>query len=652
MKKGKIILLALMFMSFLSFIPPSSLAGSWNGWIYQNPYPTSNTLLAVKFVTPEKGWMAGQYGTILYTEDGGETWQYQESGTEQDLKSISFVNEKVGWAVGNGGVIIYTEDGGKKWQKQGNFTVSLHKVFPINGKECWVGGAGGMLLYTNDGGKTWRKQDIGTWYDIAGIFFKDINRGWVLSRGKVYMTRDGGKNWEVSQLPIITPQRRSPDISFSFRGAPEEHGWDADIFFLTDRLGWAVLGLEQIYKTEDGGKTWQINDLGFLSYGVGRLFFINEKNGCAIGTSILCTEDGGKTWDERLGIKPGDRDVIEGFLVALWGIQFTNQSTGWAVGAKGQIFKTEDGGKNWKVVSRPFSSGVYFIDSKTGWNIVRDYKLNRDSLIRTDDGGNTWTVQKEFGAPVDIRFFFINHTTGWAVGQEIKEDRYKGHMIDNYFIFHTHDGGKTWVTQFKEPGKGKWGSSDAFQDVCFINPDIGWAVGDNGLILHTKDGGKHWKRQNSGTKSNLWRVQFINAKRGWGIGNKVTEESGISIILYTDDGGEHWHVQWKKKTDWMWLDELHFIDERNGWVAGDIAEYSGDWIFLHTIDGGEIWLEKEFKEIFIDKIFFLNKNRGVILTEKGLMLVTNDGGKTWSKERQPIRRYPWHISEIFKEKGK
>lgn len=76
-KKGIVVFAAMLF----SLAPIQSHAGHWNGWIYQNPYPTKNTLLAVKFITPNKGWIVGQYGTILYTEDGGENWEAQESGT-------------------------------------------------------------------------------------------------------------------------------------------------------------------------------------------------------------------------------------------------------------------------------------------------------------------------------------------------------------------------------------------------------------------------------------------------------------------------------------------------------------------------------------------------------------------------------------------
>ena len=366
--------------------------------------------------------------------------------------------------------------------------------------------------------------------------------------------------------------------------------------------------------------------------------FLDEKKGWAAFGYIFRTEDGGNTWQDQKVSKE----------VSVGGLSFLDKTTGWAVGKDGQIWKTRDGGKVWKMKSgyRPF---VYFLDSKTAWGILRNHKSKKPGIAKTEDGGNTWKVQKTFDNDVNIRFFFVNATTGWAVGEEWGFDR-SGSKLLNRFILNTNDGGKTWVTQFKDVAGEKWGVGDGLFDVFFIDQNEGWVVGSKDLILHTKDGGRHWANQNSGTKSDLWKVQFIDAKRGWAIGNKVVEGSGTSIILHTEDGGEHWYVQWKKKTDWMWLHQLQFIDENNGWVTGDINEYSGDRILLQTTNGGKTWTKREFRDIYFIQIFFIDKERGVILTEKDQMLITKDGGKTWDKQRIPIRRYPWHVSEVFKEK--
>lgn len=75
------------------------------------------------------GWVVGEindsYGTILYTTDGGDTWERQGSIGEipnVDLVGVSAVDCNTAWAVGGNescGVILYTTDGGKAIHGQG-----------------------------------------------------------------------------------------------------------------------------------------------------------------------------------------------------------------------------------------------------------------------------------------------------------------------------------------------------------------------------------------------------------------------------------------------------------------------------------------------------------------------------------------------------
>ena len=406
MIKTKITKIGMFLISIISILlPVISLAGPSNGWVYQNPYPTSNTLLAVKFVTPKKGWIAGEKGTILYTEDGGDTWEAQESGTENDLKSIAFVNEKQGWMVGNAGTIIYTEDGGKTWLPKIYTGLSLHKVFFANDKEGWIGGDKGFLLHTKDAGKKWEEVEIGTKASIAGIFFRKPDTGWLLAGGMIYRTTDGGKNWVASQLPMQIPKTGETGkigggmSAAGYTEMPEEW-WQGDVYFADDKHGWAVVGLWYLFHTEDGGKTWAAKDLGYMSYGLGRISFVDEKNGCAAGSSVLCTEDGGKTWNERLGIGPGDRGDIDDFRVDLWGINLVNSKEGWVVSSwDGLIAKTEDGGKTWKAKTRKAKGKPYFLNEKTGWIIVG---YQGGGIMKTDDGGDTWSIQTKIKVDANI----------------------------------------------------------------------------------------------------------------------------------------------------------------------------------------------------------------------------------------------------------
>jgi len=639
---------ALFFIAiicFIPFVPHKSFAGSWNGWIYQKQYPTSNTLLSVKFVTPNKGWIVGDKGTILYTTDGGENWEEQTSGTENALTSIAFVNEKTGWVVGNRGKILYTEDAGKTWTPQGTAKESLHKVFFLNDKEGWVVGDHGTALYTRDGGITWDRKDIGTNRNIACVYFIDTQTGWLLAGDEVFITTDGGTKWEVSRLPVESQRSGMVGDSRIISGMGEQLPYDwrqGDLFFVDSKKGFVVVGLWHILQTDDGGKTWvNKSPHGYMSYGLGHISFSDAGKGCIAGSSIFCTEDGGKTWKEQLGIQPGNRGDINGQMVSIWGLSVVNQSTAWAVGNEGQIIKTEDGGKSWKQKSRNILAPDFFLNSKTGWRFGGE-------ILRTDDGGDTWKVQSKKDQIGVDDVFSLNDSIAWAVGDH-GEDRDKDGWHHKIWgdIIHTTDGWKTWQVQFKELIGTKDGS-DRLSSIYFVNSDNGWVVGSKGLILHTSDGGNHWAHQKSETVFDLREVQFIDTKKGWAVGAKrasVSNEQGEGIILNTEDGGKHWRTQLKKKD--VWFKQVFFVDNKVGWVTG-IARHGSAGIFLYTKDGGNNWLDTGRKE-YVEKFYFIDRNRGWIEAREEFFeeflenkyYLTDDGGKSWKQTKIGLHKYPW-----------
>ena len=116
-------------------------------------------LFEMSFVSDQTGWIVGDLGVILKTEDGGNTWQHQSSGTNRDLFGLYFVNEKQGWVVGDGGLILHTQDGGQDWKIQKRIGERwLYSVYFVDEKKGWVVGIDGLILHTQDGGKKWVVQ--------------------------------------------------------------------------------------------------------------------------------------------------------------------------------------------------------------------------------------------------------------------------------------------------------------------------------------------------------------------------------------------------------------------------------------------------------------------------------------------------------------
>ncbi|HGJ65253.1 TPA: hypothetical protein ENS27_07665, partial [bacterium] len=76
--------------------------------------------------------------------------------------------------------------------------------------------------------------------------------------------------------------------------------WEANfqnVFFLNDKLGWAVGDNGIIVHTDNGGNEWKKQDLNTDTY-LRTVHFADEKNGWIVGDDgfIAQTSNGGMTW--------------------------------------------------------------------------------------------------------------------------------------------------------------------------------------------------------------------------------------------------------------------------------------------------------------------------------------------------------------------
>lgn len=73
-------------------------------------------------------WAAGSPGSVvLYSGDGGSTWEVRRTPTSVPLQALFFRDENSGWAAGALGTILHTNDGGRTWtvQHQGGERLAL-----------------------------------------------------------------------------------------------------------------------------------------------------------------------------------------------------------------------------------------------------------------------------------------------------------------------------------------------------------------------------------------------------------------------------------------------------------------------------------------------------------------------------------------------
>ncbi len=183
---------------------------------------TERTLLAIAFSDENTGMAIGDYGTIVRTEDGGDTWNTVPLPTDIPLPEdiaeiiepgdvllygIDFISETQGWIVGEFGVILTTNDAGATWvAQQSPVETTLFGVSFADAQRGWAVGIEEVLLQTEDGGATWKEQRVpkrkGFVLGIYNVAVKG-NFGWAVGdSGFLLRSTNGGRSWERMQLPI------------------------------------------------------------------------------------------------------------------------------------------------------------------------------------------------------------------------------------------------------------------------------------------------------------------------------------------------------------------------------------------------------------------------------------------------------------------
>ncbi len=174
-------------------------------------------LYDVRFTDAQNGWIVGEFGKIMHTTDGGETWHEQEKsllGTGifdlldlPTLYGVHMMDAQRGVAAGIEGHIARTNDGGQKWaydQIEVEYPLidPLFRVVELPNGDAWAVGAAGEVVRRPPGESAWKRaklgQDVLTW--LRGLSFSDEKNGWLVGGfGLIYRTTDGGKTWLPSQ---------------------------------------------------------------------------------------------------------------------------------------------------------------------------------------------------------------------------------------------------------------------------------------------------------------------------------------------------------------------------------------------------------------------------------------------------------------------
>ena len=353
------------------------------------------------------------------------------------MAGLHMATENVGWRSAS-----RTTDGGVTWRdvsppRLPNATKGGGTICILDADHAWTTQTTGtslglpdhiVVFATDDGGQTWQKgQPVALpgaspapgqplVYVTVALDFIDLQHGWMVTDTSassstpfvrtLYATSDSGLHWR-----IVTSE--SPSTG-SVLGKTAVACAESGITFISPDHGWITWDCSQTFGPAPN------------QYG---------------GLAVIATEDGGHSWlPVRVPLYPTGSDQIcsaspplfsgkQGLLpVSCAGVGHTGLGTA--------IFRTDDTGSTWSIVSLPFFAEVSqldFLDVSTGFAF--SYGGRSNDLYRTTDGGQNWALIKQglFSGHSVHEYQFIDTTTGFAYTSPLAGPPWK-----------TTDGGLTW----------------------------------------------------------------------------------------------------------------------------------------------------------------------------------------------------------------
>jgi photosystem II stability/assembly factor-like uncharacterized protein len=323
--------------------------------------------------------------------------------------------------------------------------------------------------------------------------------------GGVWKTNDGGATWrptfdQAGSLCIgdVTVAPSNPDIVWVGTG-------EANI------LRSVSVG-DGVYKSTDGGKTWKHMGLKETRH-IGRIV-IHPKNpdivyvaalGRAWGPSeergIYKTTDGGKTWEKflyiddttgiiDLAMDPAEANILYACAYTFRRDAFSGTYPRTQFGPKAGLYKSVDGGKKWTRLTeglpqRPLGRcGIDICrkDPKLLYAVVETDKSDDKSpegggIFRSEDRGETWVqVHSMFR---DFPFYFGQIRIDPSEPRQI--------YVLGIQVHASNDGGKTFTTTA--------GGTHADNHALWIDPNNSdfIVLGNDGGLFFSKNRGKAWQ---------------------------------------------------------------------------------------------------------------------------------------------------------------
>jgi photosystem II stability/assembly factor-like uncharacterized protein len=448
-------------------------------------------IAAIDFPTTDTGYLLLAGGTILRTEDGGQSWA-RATAPPTAPAAIVFSSATTGFAAGTG--IYMTTDGGTTWTEVDGTATGVSAI-ALDGPTGVVAyadaliGPGPTLYSSGDGGQTWLADtpNASILPSYAGAHLDCMNgTGCLLSGdGAVFLTTDG------STLENVTPS--GSNITAAAFASP------------TQAVAVSEQGIPAV--SSDGGATFTQAGAqlppGFhrLRVSSGALATLSGPAG-----ELALSSDSGGSWAVL------DTPTTN----AIDDTSFLTPSTGFALDSTGAVLRTVDGGSSWQTLSsQAGSSTILALDAE------HVLVAGSHGIKRSADGGQTFSNVLT-GANIDLI-----DSAGTAIVASGPRHAYV-----------STNGGTSWREMGLPP---LFLRSEEVRQINFLSAGTGYLLGTNGRVFATGDGGMRWRELLALGHRAIQSIAFTSDRNGWAAEGDADGTPGD--VLRTSDGGASWRPQ-------------------------------------------------------------------------------------------------------------
>ena len=476
----------------------------------------ADPVAAIAFPDPEHGMIELSSGTLLSSANGGATFTPVTPPPLGRGKptGLAFSSPATGLAVASSGLIERTTDGGLSWTTVEQATGSLNDVTFDGPTLAYAVGDSTGVLRSADGGATWTQLPLtvtdGGPTDLTSVTCADAVHCLMTTGGGDLLVRtaDGGQTGELSRV--------ANESLHAVGAATHDTVVGVGTFGATD-------------VSRDGGRTFATVDPDPLA----TFNAVNNVTpGLAPGTAYLpgshgtlaATDDRGASWSVlRVPTRAEIRDVA-----------FTSARAGFALDGTGQLWRTADGGRRWKLQSsgHPRSSTLLAPSSGTLLLLTGG---REHAVYRSRDGGVHFTPLPALVSGVSRHLLHNGFGPLYGINDGRLTD---GDIVTmgGYRIFLSSDAGRHWRRIPAPPG-----DSGLNVDLSVVGRSSLWAF-TSGQLWSTTDDGRHWKLDTSVGGSQLGAMGFSSPRDGLLLVQSGGGDDPLSNInmLSTRDGGRTW----------------------------------------------------------------------------------------------------------------